>query len=97
MLSVEHDHALVECAPLVWDGTKVTVGPVAVETARTGIDGVGLSAAISVGDRVALHWDWVCDVISDKQRGMLDRYTVRHLGLVNAVLVERRLTAAGHG
>ena len=97
VLSVEHDHALVECAPLTWDGNKITVGPVALETARTGIDGVGLSAAIRVGDHVALHWDWVCDAISDEQRALLDRYTARHIALVNAVLAERRLTAAGHG
>ena len=97
VLSIEHDHALVECAPLTWDGNKITVGPVALETARTGIDGVGLSAAIRVGDHVALHWDWVCDAISDEQRALLDRYTARHIALVNAVLAERRLTAAGHG
>ena len=95
--SVDRDHALVECAPLVWDGDKITVGQVVLEDARTGIDGVGLSEAISVGDHVALHWDWVCDVISDEQRALLDRYTARHLALVNLVLAERRLTAAGSG
>jgi hypothetical protein len=95
--SIENDHALVDCAPLVWDGDKITVGPVVLENARTGIDGVGLSTAISVGDQVALHWDWVCDVINDEQRALLDGYTARHLALVNSALAERRLTAAGHG
>ena len=38
------------------------------ETVRRGIDGVGLSSPMTVGDRVALHWDWVCDVITRRSR-----------------------------
>jgi hypothetical protein len=97
VLSVANDEALVECAPLIWDDRRITVGPVAAEKVRTGIDGVGLTAQIRVGDQVALHWDWVCDVINDDQRTMLERYSDRHLGLVNAMLADRRVTAATHG
>jgi hypothetical protein len=36
-------------------------------------------------------------VINDDQRTMLERYSGRHLGLVNAMLADRRVTAATHG
>jgi len=97
VLSVVHDQAVVECAPLMWDDdTLITAGPVVAEKVRTGIDGVGLTAQIRVGNQVALHWDWVCDVINDDQRAMLDRYNDRHLALVNSMLADRRV-AATHG
>jgi hypothetical protein len=44
-----------------------------------------------------LHWDWVCDVINDDQREMLDRYSGRHLALANSMLAKRRLAVASHG
>ena len=75
----------------------MTVGPLVTERFRTGIDGVGLTAQIRAGDQVALHWDWVCDVINDDQREMLDRYSGRHLALANSMLAERRLMVATHG
>jgi len=97
VLSIAHDQALVESAPLTWDDDRMTVGPVVTESVRTGIDGVGLTAQIRVGDQVALHWDWVCDVINDDQREMLDRYSGRHLALANSMLAKRRLAVASHG
>ena len=50
-----------------------------------------------MGDKVALHWDWICDVINGEQHAMLDRYTARHLALVNSVLADGQLKVAGHG
>ena len=75
----------------------MTVGPIITESVRTGIDGVGLTAQIRTGDQVALHWDWVCDVINDDQREMLDRYSERHLALANSMRAKRRLAVASHG
>jgi len=95
--SLENDHALVECAPLVWDGDQIGAGTVGIESVRTGIDGVGLTAQIRVGDHVALHWDWVCDVINHEQHATLDSFNAHHLALVNSILADRRLTVAGHG
>ena len=75
---------------------SASVRPV-VETVRRGIDGLALSAPIAVGDWVALHWDWVCDVITDPQREALRHYSNRHLELVNAWLTERRADRTDDG
>ena len=49
-----------------------------------------LSDPLSAGDRVALHWDWVCDTITAEQEEAVAYYTGRHLDLVNAFLAGRR-------
>ena len=37
----------------------------------------------AVGDWVALHWDWMCDRITERQARLLKAYTDRHLTIVN--------------
>ncbi len=53
--------------PLVWDGSSLAPGDAVVETARWSVDGRSLIAAPASGDLVALHWDWVCDVLTPDQ------------------------------
>ena len=35
------------------------------------------------GDVVSLHWDWICDRLTDRQLRALRTYTLRHLDMVN--------------
>ena len=46
-------------------------------------DGTMLAGDIGPGDWVALHWDWVCDKLTDRQLRALRTYTMRHLDMVN--------------
>ena len=43
----------------------------------------GPRLAVGVGDRVALHWDWLCDVLDARRLGHLRHYTTTQLELVN--------------
>ena len=45
--------------------------------------GLVLARDIGPGDWVALHWDWVCDKLTDRQLRALRTYTMRHLDMVN--------------
>jgi hypothetical protein len=47
------------------------------EVVRWSAGGRSLLAGLSAGDRVALHWDWVCDVITDEQAARIDAYEQR--------------------
>jgi uncharacterized protein DUF6390 len=77
------DQAAVESRPLCWDGRLLTLGEPATEMARLALDGTVLARGIGPGDRVALHWDWVCDKLTDRQLRALRTYTMRHLDMVN--------------
>jgi hypothetical protein len=35
---------------------------------------------------VSLHWGWVCEVISERERANLERYTRHQLALANQTL-----------
>ena len=43
--------------------------------------GFGLVSA--VGDWVALHWEWICDKITERQVKFLKAYTDRHMAIAN--------------
>jgi hypothetical protein len=45
-----------------------------------------LAGAVSPGDVVAMHWDWVCDRLDPAGLRHLRNYTMRHLDMVNSRL-----------
>ncbi len=83
VLSLHGDQVVVESAPLTWDGRRLDYGPPEVETAVRSINGVGMFSELAVGDWVSLHWEWVCDRLSEQHRRALRHYTDRHLAIVN--------------
>jgi Family of unknown function (DUF6390) len=81
--AVQGDQATVEYRPLCWNGRLLTLGEPATETARLALDGSAITDGIGPGDWVALHWDWICDRLTQRQLRALRDFTVRHLDLVN--------------
>lgn len=86
VLAVVADEVVVESRPLVWDGTRLSLGDHVRESATIGIDGVGLGVAVEPGDWVSLHWRWVCDRLTGRQLRSLRDHTVRQLGITNDAL-----------
>jgi hypothetical protein len=75
----------VRFRPLVWDGRSLRLGPPTLEQAVGSRDGLALAGELRPGDRVALHWDWVCDRLTPRQLGALRHYTARQLTIVNGL------------
>jgi len=65
--------------PLHWDGRRLGYGPAVQHRAST-----GFITGLRPGDCVSLHWDCVCDRLSQSQLLALRRFSARHLRLVNA-------------
>lgn len=85
VLSIDGDRVEVESRPLLFDG-RLHQGPIRSEPAVWSIEGNGLAPRPAVDDLVALHWEWVCDVISADQENQLTHYNALHLDLVNEAL-----------
>jgi hypothetical protein len=83
VLAVQGDQVVVESSPLTWDGDVLRLGPPQTETVVQSVDGVGMVGGVAPGDWVSLHWEWVCDRLTEAQVGRLRRYTERHLAIVN--------------
>jgi Family of unknown function (DUF6390) len=73
----------VRTRPLCWDGRALALGPAVEEQAHAGFDD---SRSAQVGDHVALHWSWVCDVLDGGRLARLRHYTATQLRLVNEAL-----------
>ena len=72
--AVEGDRALVSVQPLTWDGLQFGNGEEVSGWYELGSDGV-LWTDPRVGDRVAVHWNWVCDRLDRMRERRLERWT----------------------
>ena len=79
---VRGETAVVSSRPLVSaaDG-RLVWGPPRDETVAWSAGGRSLLAGLLPGDRVALHWDWVCDVLTEPQADRIDCYEQVRLAL----------------
>jgi len=87
---VENSNGLVtvESQPLTYDAGRLALGPAVREVTNGAVEGPGQDGPgplddLAVGDWVAVHWDWVCDRLTQDQRDALRRYTRHHLRIVN--------------
>lgn len=71
--------ATVASRPLIWENSSLRYGPPRSEEVVWSVDGRSLLAGLAPGDQVALHWDWVCDVLTDQQVALLLGYEERQL------------------
>jgi Family of unknown function (DUF6390) len=83
VLAVQGDQVVVESSPLTWDGDVLALGVPRTETVVQSVDGVGMVGGVVPGDWVSLHWEWMCDRLSETQVARLRRFTERHLRIVN--------------
>ncbi len=92
--AVAPDQVTVESRPLAWDGAQLSLGEPLSETVAPSGD-AAVADALSVGDTVALHWDYVCDRLSSQRLARLRREHDHHLRIVNGAAgpLGDRLTA----
>jgi hypothetical protein len=83
---VTGDRVTVRSRPLVFDGNVLSLGEPRMETVLMSAEGLGFVTDLRVGDRVSLHWDWVCERICPRDVGALGRHTQLALSAANAVL-----------
>jgi len=72
--------ALVKYNPLEFDGRKMRLGG---EKTR---ESFLLDHTIKPGDEVSLHWDYICDRITARQKNNLVYWTNYHLALANKTI-----------
>jgi len=86
--SVDGETASVQSSPLTWDGSRLGRGAVCTETVRWSANGRAFLDRVSPGDRVALHWDWVCDVITQVQADEIESRESRQRQAVDSLLTQ---------
>ncbi len=70
---VDGEWVTVTSRLLRWDGAALVRADPTDELVRWAVEGQSLLASPVVGDTVALHWDWVCDVLTPDQVDRIHR------------------------
>jgi hypothetical protein len=84
VVGTEGDAAVVRCRLLTWDGRSLRLGEPQEERVEAAIEGHATVPRLEPGDRVALHWGWICGRLDEGQVERLRAVTLRHLELVNS-------------
>lgn len=92
VVTVEGDQVVARFQPLVWDGTRLSLGAPQLETVTRALDGVGFVPDLRPGEWVSMHWHWVCDRLDRRQLADLRCFTARQLDITN-----RRVAHSGPG
>ena len=98
VLELRGEQALVESRPLVWDGARLFPAEAVEEVATWSVGGSSLLEGLAAGDRVALHWDWICDVLTEEQVRRVEEAELaqlQSLGLGRANATARHPRAPG--
>ncbi|MGH3262622.1 MAG: DUF6390 family protein, partial [Trebonia sp.] len=83
VVGVDGEHVIVTCRRLGWDGTRLALRAAGEQRVRMSVDGEGFVTDPRPGQWLALHWDWVCDRLTDEQRHELARGTEWQLAVTN--------------
>jgi len=83
VVGVEGEAAVVRGPGLAWEAGTLRLGPDREERALLSRDGRGFVLDPRPGETVSLHWDWVCDRLSERAAGALRHYTRASLDAVN--------------
>jgi hypothetical protein len=98
VIGVEGERVRVRSRALTLSGGLLELGAATEQTAAWSVDGISLlrsaaplgaaaaPAPVSLGDHVAMHWDWVCDVLRPDQVAQLEYRTADQLARTNAGL-----------
>lgn len=78
VVSVDDATAVVRGRRLLWDGAAFSLSEPQIRHVDTSA-GARRGVVVAAGDRVALHWDQVCDVLDADQVARLQRSTDRQL------------------
>ena len=86
VVAIDGGQLAVERPPLVLRGGKLVLDPARPERVLRQIDGQGFADFAQPGDWVSLHWGWVCEVLTERQRANLERYTRLHVAIANQTI-----------
>ena len=86
VVAVDNEAADVSVRPLRYDNGRLRLGEPAVRRVQSGSRGRQLVHSAQPGDLVAVHWNWICDVLTRAQVSALRETTAYLLTQVNHAL-----------
>ena len=88
VVAVEGETVTVLARPLRFEEGELRLGEPEPRTVRSGDGGLAFVPRLGPGDRVSLHWDFVCDVLTPSAARALELATLRALRAANASRID---------
>lgn len=95
VVEVDGEHVVVSSRRLTWDGAALGLGVAGLERVRFVIDGRAFVPDPVPGDCLALHWDFVCERLTEQDAGRLREGTEWQLRVTNERLARERTSQKG--
>lgn len=86
VVEVTRSTALVRSRRVLWDGHTLRLGPPTPERVTVAVRGARLTPTVRRGDRVSMHWDWVCERLEARQVRELAARTAGAIEVANVLL-----------
>jgi hypothetical protein len=83
---VEGPELVVKRRPLALVDGRLALGDEQIERVTRQFEGRGFADVARPGDRVSLHWSWVCEVLDTRQQANLEHFTDYHLSIANQTI-----------
>jgi hypothetical protein len=84
--AVQPGELVVGRVPLLLCQGKLVLGQAVPERVTRQVEGHGFTDQAQPGDWVSIHWGWACEVLTDWQRGYLERFTHHNLAIANQTI-----------
>ncbi len=77
---------VVRRRPLVLRAQQLVLDDPRLERVQRRVFDRGFVDDVAAGQWVSIHWGWACEVLDDRRRGDLERWTSHHLRLANQTI-----------
>ncbi len=84
--AVEGVSLVVRRQPLVLRDQKLVLDEPRLEPVQRTVFDRGFVDDVVVGQWVSIHWGWACEILDDRRRADLERWTAHHLRLANQTI-----------
>jgi hydrogenase maturation factor len=84
--SIEKASLVARRRPLVLQEGRLALGEPRAEPVAREVLQRGFVDDVVVGDWISIHWGWACEVLTERQRSNLERWTRHHLALANQTI-----------
>jgi len=84
--AVDGADLVVSRRPLLLRDGKLVLDEARAERVRRTVLDRGFVDTVALGDWVSVHWGWACEVLDERCRRNLERWTGHHLALANQTL-----------
>ncbi|PJE67387.1 hypothetical protein COU95_02725 [Candidatus Shapirobacteria bacterium CG10_big_fil_rev_8_21_14_0_10_40_9] len=82
VVDITNDKLEVEFSPLIYE-KSMTFGDLQTKKIDYKFNDKTLLDNLQIGDWVSIHWNWACDILTDRQLKNLQKWTLWHLNLAN--------------